>query len=147
MRGGVLWLEVAVYLHEMSALKTANKELKGMMKTNLQDDMLDLMDESNEIQESLGRDLSNKNYQHLPNPTNWHNDIEEEDLIWRFYAELDALEADMGFEMDGEGVPLYLQPDNEPDYEEVNLPSAPSGHAVPARRVNNQYDVFAAACH
>ncbi|KVI07403.1 Snf7 [Cynara cardunculus var. scolymus] len=36
MQGGafsVLWLEVAAYLHEMSALKSANKELKGMMKT------------------------------------------------------------------------------------------------------------------
>ncbi|GJV20176.1 vacuolar protein sorting-associated protein 60.2-like protein [Tanacetum coccineum] len=131
MQGGVLWLEVAAYLHEMSALKTANKELKGMMKTvkiqeidNLQDDMLDLMDESNEIQESLGRSY------------NVPDDIDEEDLM----GELDALEADMGFEMDGEGVPSYLQPDNEPDYEELNLPSAPSGHAVPARRVNNQVD-------
>nr|GEV39262.1 apoptosis-inducing factor homolog A-like [Tanacetum cinerariifolium] len=115
----------------MSALKTANKELKGMMKTvkiqeidNLQDDMLDLMDESNEIQESLGRSY------------NVPDDIDEEDLM----GELDALEADMGFEMDVEGVPSYLQPDNEPDYEELNLPSAPSGHAVPARRVNNQVD-------
>ena len=55
------------------------------------------------------------------------------------YAELDALEADMGLETESEGVPSYLQPDNEPDLsEELNLPSAPSGHAVPARRVNNQ---------
>lgn len=48
----------------------------------------------------------------------------------------------MGFEMEGEGVPSYLQPDNEPDYEELNLPSAPCGHAVPARRVNNQVSSF-----
>ncbi|KAL8253416.1 hypothetical protein R6Q59_037109 [Mikania micrantha] len=135
MRGGaffVLWLEVAAYLHEMSALKSANKELKGMMKTvkiqeidNLQDDMMDLMEVSNEIQESLGR-----NY-------NVPDDIDEEDLM----GELDALEADMGLETEGEGVPSYLQPDSEPDYnDELNLPSAPNGHAVPARKANNHVE-------
>lgn len=42
-------------------------------------------------------------------------------------------------ETEGEGVPSYLQPDTEPDLnEELNLPSAPSGHAVPSGRVNNQ---------
>ncbi|KAI3750756.1 hypothetical protein L2E82_21550 [Cichorium intybus] len=133
MRGGafsVLCLEVAVYLHEMSALKSANKELKGMMKTikiqdvdNLQDDMMELMDVSNEIQESLGRTY------------NVPDDIDEEDLM----GELDALEADMGMETASEGVPSYLQPDNEPDFnEELNLPSAPSGHAVPAHRVKGE---------
>ncbi|CAH1438193.1 unnamed protein product [Lactuca virosa] len=114
----------------MTALKSANKELKGMMKTvkiqdidNLQDEMMDMMDISNEIQESLGRSYS------VP------DDIDEDDLM----GELDALEADMGQETEGEGVPSYLQPDNEPDLnEELNLPSAPSGHAVPAGRVNNQ---------
>ncbi|XP_076955446.1 vacuolar protein sorting-associated protein 60.2-like isoform X1 [Bidens hawaiensis] len=134
MQGGaffVLWVEVAAYLHEMSALKTANKELKGMMKTvkiqeidNLQDDMMDLMEVSNEIQESLGRSY------------NVPDDIDEEDLM----GELDALEADMGLETEGEGVPSYLQPDNEPDYEELNLPSAPTGHAIPARKVNNHVE-------
>ncbi|CAH1446375.1 unnamed protein product [Lactuca virosa] len=111
----------------MSALKSANKELKGMMKTvkiqdfdNLQDDMMELMDVSNEIQESLGRSYS------VP------DDIDEEDLM----GELDALEADMGLETDGEGVPSYLQPDNESDFnEELNLPSAPSGHAITSRIV------------
>ncbi|KAI3799598.1 hypothetical protein L1987_34897 [Smallanthus sonchifolius] len=114
----------------MSALKSANKELKGMMKTvkiqdidNLQDEMMDMMDISNEIQESLGRSYS------VP------DDIDEDELL----GELDALEADMGQETEGEGVPSYLQPDNEPDLsEELNLPSAPSGHAVPSGRVNNQ---------
>ncbi|CAN4096087.1 unnamed protein product [Withania somnifera] len=85
----------------MAAMKSANKELKGMMKTvniqdvdNLQDEMTDLMDVSNEIQETL---------------------------------ELDALEADMEFE--SEGVPSYLQPDKDPDLDsELNLPSAPMGH-------------------
>ncbi|CAI9302009.1 unnamed protein product [Lactuca saligna] len=111
----------------MSALKSANKELKGMMKTvkiqdidNLQDDMMELMDVSNEIHESLGRSYS------VP------DDIDEEDLM----GELDALEEDMGLETAGEGVPSYLQPDNESDYnEELNLPSAPSGHAIPSRIV------------
>ncbi|XP_076902656.1 vacuolar protein sorting-associated protein 60.2-like [Bidens hawaiensis] len=114
----------------MSALKTANKELKGMMKTvkiqeidNLQDDMMDLMEVSNEIQECLGRSY------------NMPDDIDE-DLM----GELDALEADMGLETEGEGVPSYLQPDNEPDYEELNLPSAPTGHAIPARKVNNHVE-------
>ncbi|XP_076911409.1 vacuolar protein sorting-associated protein 60.2-like [Bidens hawaiensis] len=115
----------------MSALKTANKELKGMMKTvkiqeidNLQDDMMDMMEVSNEIQESLGRSY------------NVPDDIDEEDLM----GELDALEADMGLETEGEGVPSYLQPDNEPNYEELNFPSAPTGHAIPARKVNNHVE-------
>ncbi|KAH6762630.1 SNF7 family protein [Perilla frutescens var. hirtella] len=112
----------------MSALKSANKELKGMMKTvkiqdidNLQDEMMDLMDVSNEIQESLGRSY------------NVPDDIDEDDLM----GELDALEADMGFETEGDGVPSYLQPDKEPDLEaELNLPSAPTGQAPnPAGRV------------
>uniref|UniRef100_A0A5B7B8H7 Putative charged multivesicular body protein 5-like n=1 Tax=Davidia involucrata TaxID=16924 RepID=A0A5B7B8H7_DAVIN len=115
----------------MSALKSANKELKGMMKTvkiqdidNLQDEMMDLMDVSNEIQESLGRSYS------VP------EDIDEEELM----GELDALEADMGMETEGDGVPAYLQPDKEHDLEsELNLPSAPTGHAaVPAGRANTQ---------
>lgn len=103
----------------MSALKSANKDLKGMMKTvkiqdidNLQDEMMDLMDVSNEIQESLGRSYS------VP------DDIDEDELL----GELDALEADMDTE--GEGVPSYLQPDKEPDLDaELNLPAAPTGHA------------------
>lgn len=105
----------------MSALKSANKELKGMMKTvkiqdidNLQDEMMDLMDVSNEIQETLGRSYS------VP------DDIDEEELM----GELDALEADMGMETEGDGVPAYLQPDKEPNLEEeLNLPPAPTGHA------------------
>lgn len=107
----------------MTALKSANKELKGMMKTvkiqdidSMQDEMMDLMDVSNEIQESLGRSYS------VP------DDIDEEELM----GELDALEADMGTETESDGVPSYLQPDKETDLEpELNLPSAPSGHAIP----------------
>ncbi|XP_042485745.1 vacuolar protein sorting-associated protein 60.2-like [Macadamia integrifolia] len=112
----------------MTALKSANKELKGMMKTvkiqdidNMQDEMMDLMDVSTEIQESLGRSY------------NVPDDIDEEELM----GELDALEADMGMETDSDGVPSYLQPDKESDVEsELNLPSAPSGHAVPPGRHN-----------
>ncbi|MCD7447205.1 hypothetical protein HAX54_026324 [Datura stramonium] len=113
----------------MAAMKSANKELKGMMKTvniqdvdNLQDEMTDLMDVSNEIQETLGRSYG------VP------DDVDEEELM----GELDALEADMEFE--GEGVPSYLQPDKEPDLDsELNLPSAPMGHApMPAGRANIQ---------
>jgi len=114
----------------MTALKSANKELKGMMKTvkiqdidNLQDEMMDLMDVSHEIQESLGRSYS------VP------DDVDEEELM----GELDALEADMGMETESDGVPSYLQPDKESDLDaELNLPSAPSGHAVPAGRANTQ---------
>ncbi|GMN60996.1 hypothetical protein TIFTF001_030082 [Ficus carica] len=105
----------------MSALKSANKELKGMMKTvkiqdidNLQDEMMDLMDVSTEIQETLGRSY------------NVPDDIDEEDLM----GELDALEADMGTETEADGVPSYLQPDLDA---ELNLPSAPTGNAAPGR--------------
>ncbi|KAJ8756234.1 hypothetical protein K2173_025046 [Erythroxylum novogranatense] len=115
----------------MSALKSANKELKGMMKTvkiqdidNLQDEMMDLMDVSNEVQETLGRSY------------NVPDDIDEDELM----GELDALEADMGFETEADGVPSYLQPDKEPDLDgELNLPPAPTGHAAqPAGRSNVQ---------
>jgi charged multivesicular body protein 5 len=48
-------------------------------------------------------------------------------------AELDALEADMDFESNS--VPSYLQPDKESDLDsELNLPAAPSGHAVTPNR-------------
>ncbi|KAJ4826842.1 hypothetical protein Tsubulata_023662 [Turnera subulata] len=129
----VLQMEPVAYLMRvvrneemMSALKSANKELKGMMKTvkiqdidNLQDEMMDLMDVSNEIQETLGRSY------------NVPDDIDEDELL----GELDALEADMGFETESD-VPSYLQPDKEPDLEsELNLPTAPTGHAAqPAGR-------------
>ncbi|XP_052186544.1 vacuolar protein sorting-associated protein 60.2-like [Diospyros lotus] len=103
----------------MSALKSANKELKGMMKTvkiqdidSLRDEMMDLMDISNEIQESLGRS---------------YNEL---------MGELDALEADMGTETEGDRVPANLQPDLEL---ELNFPSATLAHAaVPSGSVNTQ---------
>ncbi|GKD85967.1 cytochrome b561-related protein, partial [Tanacetum coccineum] len=49
----------------MSALKSANKEVKGMIKNimildidHLQDEMMDMMDINNELQESLDRSYS-----------------------------------------------------------------------------------------
>ncbi|CAM6098626.1 unnamed protein product [Calypogeia fissa] len=104
----------------MSAMKAASKELKGTMKTmkideidKMQDDMLDLVDYSNEIQESLGRSYS------VP------DDIDEDELL----GELEALEEDMGSEEVAGGVPSYLQADTEPEGEhaDLNLPTAPSG--------------------
>ncbi|CAH2054170.1 unnamed protein product [Thlaspi arvense] len=108
----------------MTALKSANKELKGMMKTvklqdidNLQDEMMDLMDVSSEIQETLGRSYS------VP------DGLDEDDLM----GELEALEADMGNETEADGMPSYLQPDKQTDYDdELNLPTVPTG-APPGR--------------
>uniref|UniRef100_A0A1J3H651 Charged multivesicular body protein 5 n=2 Tax=Noccaea caerulescens TaxID=107243 RepID=A0A1J3H651_NOCCA len=113
----------------MTALKSANKELKGMMKTvklqdidNLQDEMMDLMDVSSEIQETLGRSYS------VP------DGLDEDDLM----GELEALEADMGDETEADGMPSYLQPDKEPDYynDELNLPAPPNRQTgAPSSRV------------
>eukprot|EP00850_Spirogloea_muscicola_P000857 SM000003S11102 [mRNA] locus=s3:941777:943501:+ [translate_table: standard] len=105
--------------HTMAAMKSANKDLKGNMKAlriedidKLQDDMMDLMDYSNEVQETLGRSYG------VP------DDIDEEDLM----GELDALEADMGSE--SAGVPSYLQPDSAAEESEMSLPPAPSSAAA-----------------
>ncbi|KFK38454.1 hypothetical protein AALP_AA3G115500 [Arabis alpina] len=103
----------------MTALKSANKELKGMMKTvklqdidNMQDEMMDLMDVSSEIQETLGRSYN------IP------DGLDEDDLM----GELDALEYDMGNETEVDGMPSYLQPDKETDFDsELNLPPVPTG--------------------
>ncbi|VVA97140.1 unnamed protein product [Arabis nemorensis] len=112
----------------MTALKSANKELKGMMKTvklqdidNMQDEMMDLMDVSSEIQETLGRSYN------IP------DGLDEDDLM----GELDALEADMGNETETDGMPSYLQPDKETDFDnELNFPSVPiGGTGAPSGRV------------
>ncbi|XP_057789251.1 vacuolar protein sorting-associated protein 60.1-like isoform X2 [Salvia miltiorrhiza] len=101
----------------------AAEGIKDAQQTSLQDEMMDLMDVSSEIQESLGRSYN------LP------DDIDEDELL----GELDALEADMGFESEG-GMPSYLQPDKESDLDgELSFPSAPTGHApMPAGRANMQ---------
>lgn len=111
----------------MAAMKEANKNLKGQMKTmklsdldNLQDDMADLMDYSNDVQETLGRSYG------VP------DDLDEEDLM----GELDALEADMGTEPSSEGVPSYLQQSEDPTPDvseaELQLPAAPLGRSAVA---------------
>ena len=55
-------------------------------------------------------------------------------------GELDALEADLGMETKSDGVPSYLQQDQESGLDgELNLPLAPIGHAsVPVGRYNGQ---------
>ncbi|KAI7848303.1 charged multivesicular body protein 5-like protein [Circinella umbellata] len=84
----------------VDAMQTANKEMKKQYKNvnldkidQLQDEMEDLIDQANEVQESLGRSYN------LP------DDIDEEDLE----AELDALGDELNF--DEEEVPSYLQED------------------------------------
>merc|ERR1719413_165669 len=71
----------------------------------MQDDMMDMMEMTNEINETLGRSYA------VP------DDVDESDLM----DELDALELELGEEETegGEAEPSYLQ---EPD-----LPSAPTG--------------------
>ncbi|KAL7596573.1 hypothetical protein Lser_V15G28227 [Lactuca serriola] len=86
----------------------SNKELKGLMKTVKIQDTDNLQDEMMDMMDI-------------------RSEIQES-------LELDALEADMGQETEGEGVPSYTQPDNEPDLnKELNMPLAPSGHAVPVK--------------
>lgn len=104
----------------MAAMKAANKDLKGTLKTlkiedvdKMQDDMIDMMDISNEIQESLGRSYS------VP------DDIDEDELL----GELDALEADMGTETESSQMPSYLQPDKEPEFD-TEFPAVPSAHTT-----------------
>ncbi|KAM3580637.1 Vacuolar protein-sorting-associated protein 60, variant 2 [Umbelopsis sp. WA50703] len=86
----------------VDAMQQANKEMKKQYKNvnidkldALQDEMEDLMEQANEVQESLGRSYN------LP------DDIDEADLE----AELDALGDDLNFEE--EEVPSYLQDDVE----------------------------------
>ncbi|KAG1090161.1 hypothetical protein G6F42_019773 [Rhizopus arrhizus] len=92
----------------VDAMQTANKEMKKQYKNvnldkidvscQLQDEMEDLMEQANEVQETLGRSYN------LP------DDIDEDDLE----AELDALGDELEFE--DEEVPSYLQED------ELDLP-------------------------
>jgi charged multivesicular body protein 5 len=90
-------------------LKTAFKskafDVDAIDDLNLE--MADLMDQSNEISEMMGR-----NY-------NVPDDIDEEELM----GELDALEDLMAEEEAGEEVPSYLQ--------DEALPDAPDGVAEP----------------
>lgn len=82
----------------VDAMQIANKEMKKQYKNvnldkidQLQDEMEDLMEQANEVQETLGRSYN------LP------DDIDEDDLE----AELDALGDELEFEE--EEIPSYLQ--------------------------------------
>ncbi|EIE91363.1 hypothetical protein G6F46_002146 [Rhizopus delemar] len=88
----------------VDAMQTANKEMKKQYKNvdldkidQLQDEMEDLMEQANEVQETLGRSYN------LP------DDVDVDDLE----AELDALGDELEFEE--EDVPSYLQ--ETPDLE------------------------------
>lgn len=99
----------------VQAMKAATKELKTAFKSkdldidaieSMQDEMADMMDMSNEIQDSLSRSYA------VP------DDLDEEELL----GELDALEADMAAEAEAGDVPSYLQ-----DTEDIpSLPSVPA---------------------
>ena len=103
---------------QVQAMKAVHKDFKKQFKAkeldidyidNMQDDMMDMMEMTNEINESLGRTYA------VP------DEIDEADLM----DELDALELELGdeaLEEGNEGEPSYLQ---EPD-----LPSAPTGQGA-----------------
>ncbi|KMZ56556.1 putative Charged multivesicular body protein [Zostera marina] len=103
----------------MSSLKSANKELKGIMKTvnisdidGMQDQLMDFVEESTEIQESLGRTYNVPDY------------IDEDELL----SEIGGLEEDMKKEIQSNNVPSYLLPVNDLDIEdELHLPTVPTG--------------------
>ncbi|CAL0321210.1 unnamed protein product [Lupinus luteus] len=102
----------------LDQVHSAAVDIKDAQQTNLQDEMTDLMDASNEIEKTLGRSY------------NVPDDIDEDGLL----GEHDALKADMGDETEADSVPSYLQPDKEPDLDaELNLPSASAGHTAPGR--------------
>ncbi|CAO3701272.1 unnamed protein product [Rhizopus stolonifer] len=102
----------------VDAMQTANKEMKKQYKNVdldkidlLQDEMEDLMEQANEVQETLGRSYN------LP------DDVDVDDLE----AELDALGDELEFE--DEDVPSYLQetPDLDlPKTAETDLKSDPN---------------------
>eukprot|EP00882_Tetradesmus_deserticola_P001825 GHRQ01001958.1.p1 GENE.GHRQ01001958.1~~GHRQ01001958.1.p1 ORF type:complete len:222 (+),score=100.50 GHRQ01001958.1:359-1024(+) len=101
----------------VQALKAANVQMKGALKANkeldlsfidnLQDELADMADLTNEINEAMGQSYA------IP------DDVDEADLM----AELDALEGDLALEdAVGASGPSYLQ---EP---ELELPAAPQQH-------------------
>ncbi|OIW01737.1 hypothetical protein TanjilG_03875 [Lupinus angustifolius] len=103
----------------LDQVHSAAEDIKDAQQTNLQDKMVDLMDVSNEIQETLGR-----SYKCLMTLTRMNSLV----------VKLDVLKADMGDETEADGIPSYLQPDKEPDLDaELKLPSAPAGHTAPGR--------------
>jgi len=113
---------------QVQAMKHAHKDFKKAFKAkeldidyidNMQDDMMDMLERTNEINESLGMAYS------VP------DDVDESDLM----DELDALELELGEEdlTEGtEGEPSYLQ---EPD-----LPEAPTGQQADAEGMEQQQE-------
>ncbi|KAI9323709.1 Snf7 family [Dichotomocladium elegans] len=111
----------------VDAMQLANKEMKKQYKNvnldkidQLQDEMEDLIDQANEVQETLGRSYN------LP------DDIDEADLE----AELDALGDELTF--DDEEMPSYLQEDTS-----VELPStADTEPSAATKKSEVQLDEF-----
>ncbi|KAJ3211084.1 hypothetical protein HDU67_004792 [Dinochytrium kinnereticum] len=104
----------------VEAMKSANKELKQQYKKinldkieKIQDEMEDLLEQANEIQETLGRSYA------LP------DDVDEADLE----AELEALEDE--FMEEEEEVPSYLQ--EEPELPETSTYDPNSTQEAPAQ--------------
>jgi len=101
----------------VASMRSAAKEIKQEYKKvdineieNLNDEMADMLDLTNEIQETLGQTFG------VP------DDIDEEELM----GELDALEDEMLNEEVEEGAaPSYLT--EEVDADALSLPSAPDG--------------------
>jgi len=114
---------------QVSAMQASAKELKAQFKSKafdvdkidaLNDEMADLMDQSKEIQDVLGRSYD------VP------EDIDEEELM----GELDALEEMLGEEELDEEVPSYLRDEalpDAPDGTQEALPAA--GEAAPVAAV------------
>lgn len=126
-------------MFRIAQLKDSPNSCVKLQLQKMQDEMMDLVDYSSEIQETLGRSYG------VP------DDLDEEELmggmisavilfnsfdlhcnrnlLWRLYygTELDALEADMGLEAEPDGMPSYLQDDKDSELEsDINLPAAPS---------------------
>ncbi|KAK9765074.1 Vacuolar protein-sorting-associated protein 60 [Basidiobolus ranarum] len=100
----------------VEAMQLANKELKNQYKKvnidqieDLQDEMADLLEQANDVQETLGRTYG------LP------DDVDEADLE----AELEALGDELLME-DEEETPSYLQENTEPEFPETNDLSDPN---------------------
>ncbi|GKZ00671.1 hypothetical protein MPSEU_001019200 [Mayamaea pseudoterrestris] len=109
----------------VAAMKAANKELKNVIRKDLDiddvdglaDEMAELMDDFNEINEALGQNFATP------------DDIDEADLD----AELDMLGDELEDLVGEESVPSYLMPampsvtPGQKEEDEYGLPSAPIG--------------------
>jgi len=124
----------------VAATKAASAVMKEKFKLpemdidailDMQDDMAELLEESNEINEVLGQDYG------------IGDELDEDDLM----AELDMLGDDMGDElMDANATPDYLSgPVADPgppmgmpgqELDPFGLPVAPSGQPMPAQQMN-----------